>query len=144
PRKYPAAPPHSGSPSPGRVELLREIHRRVLQDRVRAAQLEILLPQPLQLLTLLARQQITPAAAVSLGLPHPVPQRLLMDAQVLGDMRDRTLRLEHETHSTLTQLIGVLPRSRHRRSISFHQDGAWHRSLQDSQGPSNSLSVQIR
>jgi integrase len=59
-----------------------------------------------------------------------------MDAQVSGDMRDRPLRLEHQPHRPLTQLIGVLPRSRHRWSISFGQDIAWLRSLQDSQGPS--------
>jgi transposase InsO family protein len=58
-----------------------------------------------------------------------------MDPQVLGDVRDRSLRLEHETNSPLAQLIGVLPPSGHRRSISFHQDGAWHRSLQLFQGP---------
>src|SRR5207249_488958 len=107
PRRHPAASRCSGSPSPGRVELRREIDGGVLQDRVRAAQLEVLLPQPLQLFTLLACQQIAPAAAISLGLPHPVTERLLMDAQILGDMRDRTPRLEHQPDSPLAQLIGV-------------------------------------
>src|SRR5204862_2114578 len=132
----PAAPPRSGSPSPGRVELLREIDGRVLQDRVRPPKLRVLLTQPLQLLALVRLQQITPDAAVGFGLTHPLTQRFLMDAQVLGDVRDRTVRLEVETDRTLTQLIGVLPRSRHRRSISFRQDRARHRSLQLSQGPS--------
>ena len=52
PKSIPPRPPRSGSPSPGRVELRREIHGRVLQDRVRALQLRVLLPQPLQLLAL--------------------------------------------------------------------------------------------
>jgi hypothetical protein len=51
-------------------------------------------------------------------------------------MRDRTLRLEHQPHSPLAQLVGVLPRSGPRGSISFRQDRARHRSLQVFQGPS--------
>ena len=54
----------SGSPSPGRVELRREIDGGVLQGRVRAAQLEVLLPQPLQLLALLvSRSRRRPRSA---------------------------------------------------------------------------------
>ena len=41
-----------------RVELAREKHGRSLQDLVRAPQLEVLLPQPLDLLALLSRRQI--------------------------------------------------------------------------------------
>src|SRR5204863_8062227 len=92
--------------------------------------LRVLLTQPLQLVTLVRLQQIAPDTTVRLGLTHPLPQRLLGDAQVLGDVRNRTVQLEIETDRTLTQLIGVLPRSRHRRSISFRQDSARHRSLQ--------------
>src|SRR5437867_8172019 len=78
PRKRPAAPPRNASPSPGRVELRREIHRCVLQDRVRTPELSVLLAELLQLVALLARQQLTPAAAVGLRLPNPVTQRLLV------------------------------------------------------------------
>src|SRR3954467_9211888 len=99
------------------------------QDRVRPPKLRVLLAQPLQLLTLLRLQEITPDATVGLGLAHPLPQRLLVDPQVLSDVRDRTIRLEVETNRTFTQLIGVLPRSRHRKSISFRQDRTRQRSL---------------
>jgi hypothetical protein len=61
-----------------------KIDRRVLQDPVRRPQRRYLSTQPVQLLALLCRQQVTPAAAV--GLPHPRPQRLLIDAQVRGDV----------------------------------------------------------
>src|SRR6266498_3036634 len=52
-------------------------------------------------------------------------------------MRDRPSRLEVEPDGPLAQLIGVLPRSAHRWSISFPQDSAWRRSLQETQGPSD-------
>ena len=105
---------------------------RVLQDRVRAPQLEVLLAQPLQLLTLLARQQIAPAAAVGLRLPHPLRSASLWIPRSLGDLRDRALRLEHEPHRTLTQLIGYflgLPSQEH----LLPPGRAWLRSLQESQ-----------
>src|SRR6266545_1764343 len=105
PRRRPVASPRSSSPSPGRVELRREKHRCVLQDRVRPTQLRVLLTQPLQLITLLRCQQITPATAISLRLPHPVPQRLLMHAQISGDVHDRPPRLEHQPNRALTELL---------------------------------------
>ena len=71
PRRPPAVARCSGSPSPGRVELRREIHRRVLQDHVRVPQLRDLLTQPLQLLPLLTRKQITPATTISLRRGAP-------------------------------------------------------------------------
>ncbi len=56
PRRPPAAPPRRRSPSPGRVELRREIDGGVLQDRVRPLQLRVLLAEPLQLFALARRQ----------------------------------------------------------------------------------------
>jgi hypothetical protein len=67
-----------------------------------------------------------------------------MDAQVAGDVRDRTVRLEVEADRALAQLIGLLPRSHDRWSISFPQDRTWRRSLQEIQGPSNSFRVFLR
>jgi DNA invertase Pin-like site-specific DNA recombinase len=46
-----------------------------------------------------------PRASVGLGLAYPVPQRLLVDAQVTRDLRDRPARLEHEPDRALTQLV---------------------------------------
>ncbi len=60
-----------------------------------------------------------------------------MDVEIARDPGDRTTaRLEIEPDSPLTQLNGVLPRGSHSRSISFPQDRAWFRSLQETQGPS--------
>lgn len=59
-----------------------------------------------------------------------------MDAEVTGDLPDRTLRLEREPHRPLTQLQRILPRGSHRSSISILQDDAWFESLQETQGPS--------
>jgi hypothetical protein len=50
--------------------------------RVHALQLGVLLAEPLQLLALARRQRLRPQPAVGLGLPHPLPQRLLADPQV--------------------------------------------------------------
>src|SRR5207247_2023082 len=122
PRRPPAAPPHSGSPSPGRVELRREIDGGVFQDRVRTLELGVLLAQPLQLFPLACRRQLRAAPLIDLRLPHPLPQRLLANPQVARDVRDRPARLEIEPNGTLAQLIRVLPWSAHRRSISFPQD----------------------
>jgi hypothetical protein len=57
------------------------------------AQLEVLAAQLLDLLPLLAGEQIATLAAVGLGLPHRSAQRLRLDAQVTGDVRDRTTAL---------------------------------------------------
>ena len=52
------------------------IVQRWIEDalRVRAAQLEVLLAQLLQLVALLTAQQIAPPAAIGLGLADPVTQ----------------------------------------------------------------------
>ena len=55
-RRCPAVPPRSGSPSPGRVRLRPEMHLRVLQDRVRALELDVLFAQPFQLFAPVTRQ----------------------------------------------------------------------------------------
>jgi hypothetical protein len=83
----------SGSPRSVWVELLGKKHRSGLQDLVRAPQLEVLLAKPLDLLTLLTRRQIGPQSLVGLRLTHPLAQRLLVDAQVIGDMDDRAAAL---------------------------------------------------
>jgi hypothetical protein len=94
--------------SAGPVELLREKHAGGLEDLVGLAQLAVLTLQRLQALTLIARQAILAHAGVSFGLAHPQPQRFLVDAQIARDVRDRTLRLEHEPHRALFELVGVL------------------------------------
>jgi Integrase core domain len=103
----------SGSLRSVRVELLGEKHARRLQDLVRSAQLEVLLPQPLDLLALLAGRQLRPQALVGLRLAHPLAQRLGVDPEITGDVRDRTAALKGKPHPALEQLLWVLPRSRH-------------------------------
>jgi putative transposase len=71
------------------------------------------------------------------GLPLLSPDRTSADPPPSGGeikRRDRLGGLIREY--TPAQLIGGLPRSGHRRSISFPQDRAWRRSLQETQGPS--------
>lgn len=63
-----------------------------------------------------------------------VTQRLLMHAEILRDMHHRALRLEHEPHRTLAQLIRILPRGSHDQSISSPQNNARDQSLQATQG----------
>src|SRR5512138_3862618 len=54
-------------------------------------------------------------ARVSLGLPDPVTQRLVMHVQLLRQPPDRRLRLRLaiQAHSTRPQLVGVLLRCGH-------------------------------
>jgi len=61
-------------------------------------------------------------------------QRLSRHTQVGSDMRDWPARLEHHPRAALQQLRGVLPRSRHERSVSSPQD----RTLR-SRSPSNRM-----
>ena len=43
------------------------------------------------------------------------------------------MRLEHQPNSALTQLVGILPRGRHRWSLDSLQDRTWFRGLRQSQ-----------
>src|ERR1019366_7919871 len=122
PRSDRDAPRYSGSPRSVCVELLGKKHRRRLEDLVRATQLEVLLAQLLDLLTLGRAQQLAALAAISLGLAHTLAQRLRVNTQVGGDPRDRPPGLEHEPNAALHQLIGILPRSWHPRRVSSRQD----------------------
>jgi hypothetical protein len=56
-------------------------NRAGLQDLIRAAQLEVLLAQPANLLALLTRRQLRPRAGLSLVLTQALAQRLRVDAE---------------------------------------------------------------
>jgi hypothetical protein len=57
-----------------------------------------------------------------LGLARSLAKRLPVDAQIVGDVRDRTSALERRTDAALKQLLWVLPRSRHDAETSSPQD----------------------
>ena len=63
-------------------------------------------------LALGAGQAIAARAGVGLGLAHPVPQRLAVDAEVLGDMRDRAAGIKDEPDRALTQLVAGISSGR--------------------------------
>jgi hypothetical protein len=92
----------------GRVELLGEKHRGGLDDLVGLPELAHLALERLHALALVAGQAIVAAAGISLGLAHPLAQRLAVDAQVGRDVRDRAAALEREAHRSLTQLVRIL------------------------------------
>src|SRR5436190_22696222 len=71
------------SPGPG---LPREEGRRVLEDVTLLLESRVLASQPTQLVALSARQPVIALTQVTLALAAPVPQRLLRDAQALGDV----------------------------------------------------------
>src|SRR5215213_8485719 len=104
------------------THFLREIHARSPQDLVGLAQLAHLALQALEPLALIRGQAIAARTVVGLGLAHPLTQRLPVDAEILGDMRDRAAALHDEPHRAFTQLVGILSRGRHRRSPSSPQD----------------------
>src|SRR3712207_6489247 len=51
-------------------------------------------------------QAIVPAAGVGFGLTDPQPQRLAVDAEITGDVRDRPARLKHQPHTAFSKLLG--------------------------------------
>jgi len=97
-------------------------HRGGLEDLVRLAQVLDLAAQRRELLALDRRQTVVALASVGLGLTDPEAQGLAMHAEVVGDLRDRTTGIQHETDRALAQLIGVLLRAEHMTWSSLRQD----------------------
>ena len=60
--------------------------------------------------SLVGRSGLSP---VGFRLAHTLPQRLLVDPQISGDVRDRPAALKRQPDAALEQLLGILPRSRH-------------------------------
>ena len=87
------------------IELAREKHRGGLQDLIRTAQLGDLTAKRLDLLTLLAGQDVLAPALISFYLADVFAERLRLDAEIPRDMRDRAPRLEHQTRATVQQLL---------------------------------------
>lgn len=70
---------------------------------------EILLPQPLELLILGRGQQVGPLSAIGRSLADTAAQRLAMHAQIVGDVCGRAAGFLDQTHREITQLVRVLP-----------------------------------
>jgi hypothetical protein len=66
-------------------------NRGGLEDLVGAPQLLDLAVERLQPLALVAGEQIGSLALVGFGLADPAAQRLALDAEVLGDLGDRSV-----------------------------------------------------
>src|SRR5262249_54081843 len=62
-----------------------------------------------QLRPLILRQRPVRLAAAPLIRVHPVPQRALVDAQVLGDLRDRLAGLPDQPDRALLEVLIELP-----------------------------------
>src|SRR6202167_1447176 len=89
--------------------------------------------QLLDLLALLAAQQVLALALISLSAPHIFAQRLRIDAQVSGDVGNRAAGLEHKSRATLQQLLGILPRSCHNGRLSSPADETTDQNLRQNQ-----------
>src|ERR1051325_47599 len=98
PGRPPRAGPGAGPPPSGRQagrpplpphRVLDPEGDTALEDITLHRQLGVLLPQPGQLRPLILAQRAAPVAAAPLVRVDPVPQGALVDAQVLGDLRDR-------------------------------------------------------
>jgi hypothetical protein len=63
--------------------------------------------QPLELLTLLGGEPL-PFAPVDLGLPYPVPQGVVRDPKLLGNLRDRSTRGVDEPDRLCLELWRIL------------------------------------
>src|SRR4029079_3861983 len=120
------------------VELGREKHACGLEDLVRAPQLVDLLAKVLDLLALSRGRQIRAQALLCLPLTHVLAQRLRRDAEIGGDVRDRSAGLKHQPGAAIKQLGWVLPRTGHRRE-AFLSPGTepWNRGLRQTQPASD-------
>jgi hypothetical protein len=139
PRSGHGARRRSGSRQSVRVELLGENTLADFRISFARSQLEVLLPQPLDLLALLAGRQIRPQALVGLGLAHPLAQRLGMDPEITSDVRDRTAitraNLTPRTSSSSGYFLGLDMALR----ISSPQD-----SILGSRSPRNPVRLKAR
>ncbi|GJF32537.1 hypothetical protein KNE206_52370 [Kitasatospora sp. NE20-6] len=90
------------------VELLGKQHAGGLEDLFAPPQLGILLAELLQRPQLGAGQAIIALAGIGLGLADPAPQGFLVDAQVAGEVRNRTACGTDLTDGKLAELIEVL------------------------------------
>src|SRR4051794_566152 len=98
-----------------RVELPLQESRRRPQDLVRAPQLAVLALEVLDARRLRAAHA-GPTAAIDLGLPHSLTQRLVRRPELPGDRDDRVplrrvlaLVLEHHPHRPLPPLRPISP-----------------------------------
>src|SRR5271155_2165500 len=73
----------------------------------------VLAPQPLDLIALLAAQQVLAPPLIRFDPAHVFAQRLRRDPKITPNMRNRPARLENQPRRSLQQLLGILPRSRH-------------------------------
>ena len=64
-------------------------------------------------LTLFAAQQLTALAFISFGLANPLAQRLMVDAEVAGDVGSRAAGVEDHPGTAIEQLFGVFLLSWH-------------------------------
>jgi hypothetical protein len=106
--------------------------RSGFEDLVGTAQFAHLAAQLLQLLALLAAQQLGALAGVSFGLAHPLAQGLGVDADVAGNVGDGPAGVEDHPGAAVQQLIGVLLLSWHGLGVPFFQVG-----ILVSESPSN-------
>ena len=123
PRSARGADRHRRSPRPVWVELLREKHPRPISrsrspgaDRAPCDEACGSPPAPALVRTSLR------LPLVGLRPAHTLAQRLMVDAQISSDPRDRPPGLEHKPDAARHQLIGVLPRSWHERGVPLSRD----------------------
>jgi len=88
------------------VELGGEKRPGGLQDLVGPAQLAVLALQRLQALTLFAAEQLGALAFIRFGLPHPLAQGLVGDAEISCYVGDRAAGVEDDPGAAIEQLSG--------------------------------------
>src|SRR3954463_13864760 len=93
-RHWPSPLRSTGRPSPG-LGLRCEEGRGSFEQIALLLEADVLAAQPAQLFTLIRYEAVIALVAVALVLPAPVPERLLRDAQALGELARRAAGAQH-------------------------------------------------
>src|SRR5450755_2700637 len=111
----------------------RKTPRRPLRSHSRDAARGLALER-FDLLALLAAGQTR--AQPDVGLTHALAQHLVTDTEIARDRRDRPTQLERQPHTTLDQLLWILPGSGHEPGVPSSRAKPSIQSLRETQGSS--------
>src|SRR4051812_8334527 len=104
-RHWPSPLRSTGRPSPG-LGLRCEEGRGSFEQIALLLEADVLAPELAQLVALIRRKAVVAFVAIELILPAPVAERLLRDAETLGELARRAAGAQH-LHRLAAELLGI-------------------------------------